>query len=191
MKQSCDDEETKKNRRSAANGVSGGQQGSVMVMAVLILALLTIIGIASSNTAIMESQIVRNAAIRKQNFYQAESGVIEAAQALENLKNTVTLKSKDRSYLNNTGNAPWLINDNSVDMTDRTVWDDDNANNDDNAETCSINGDTHFAVVQVNVAKKSSLGMENPDQLYEYAVYGLYDGADGEAFIEAGFKKRF
>jgi Tfp pilus assembly protein PilX len=171
---------------------SDGEKGSVMIMAILILALLTIIGICSSNTSVMESRIVRNMAIRKQNFYRAESAVMVAAQALEDLKNTTLLDSKDRNQLNTSG-CPWLINDNSVDMTSRGNWDSDQANNDDNAAVAAIDptNNTRFAVVRVNVAKKSSLGMENPDQLYEYAVYGLCSDNSGEAFIEAGFKKRY
>ena len=166
------------------------EQGSVMIMAILILALLTIIGICSTNTSVMESQVVRNAAIRKQNFYRAESAVIQAAQELDNLKNTTILNSKSRSYLNASG-CPWLINDNSVNMTEESSWDHDDADNDDNAETAAINPNVYYAVVRVNVAKKASLGMENPDQLYEYAVYGLCNDTGGEALIEAGFKKRF
>ncbi len=166
------------------------EQGSVMVMAILILALLTIIGICSTNTSVMESQIVRNTAIRKQNFYRAEAAVIQAAQSLQNLKNTTILNSNSRSYLNGSG-YPWLINDNSVNMTDRSNWDHDDADNDDNAETAAIDPNVYYAVVRVNVAKKASLGMENPDQLYEYAVYGLCSDTGGEALIEAGFKKRY
>jgi len=190
MQQICYNQRFESNRLLFVKRLSGNEQGSVMVMAILILALLTIIGICSSNTSVMESQIVRNASIRKLNFYRAESAVIQGAQELEDLRNTTVLDSESRPYLNSNG-APWLNNDNSVDMTDRSGWDGDNANNDDNAETATIDPNTIFAVVRVNVAQRSSLGMENPDQLYEYAVYGLCNGNGSEAFIEAGFKKRY
>lgn len=181
---------TEMKKKRPVEQLLGNEQGSVMVMAILILALLTIIGICSTNTSVMESQIVRNTAVRKQNFYRAEAAVIQAAQSLEDLKNTTILNSKSRSYLNTSG-FPWLINDNSVDMTDRTAWDHDDADGDDNAETAAIDPSVYYAVVRVNVAKKASLGMENPDQLYEYAVYGLCQDTGGEALIEAGFKKRY
>ena len=169
---------------------SSGEQGSVMIMAIMILALLTIIGICSSNTSVTESQVVRNMAIHKQNFYRAESAVMQAAQSLENLRNTAVLKSEDRDSLNQWG-YPWLINDNSLSMSVRNNWDCDGEDDDDTAAVATIDPNTLFAVKRVNVAKKSSLGMENPDQLYEYAVYGRCTDTGGEAFIEAGFKKRY
>ena len=165
-----------KNTRQILNN----ERGSVIVFAILILAILTIIGISSSNTSIMESQIVRNEAVQRQNFYRAESGVIEAAQQLKDLENPSVLEANAR---------PWL-NSNSADMAQIANWDASGDSND-NAQTSALVPNTSYSTVRVNVAKKASLGMENPDQLYEYAIYGLYNGSDGQAFIEAGFKKRY
>lgn len=164
-----------KNTRQILNN----ERGSVIVFAILILAILTIIGISSSNTSIMESQIVRNEAVRRQNFYRAESGVIEAAQQLKDLENPSVLEANAR---------PWL-NSNSADMAQIANWDYSGDSND-NAKASSL-PNTAYTTVRVNVARRASLGMENPDQLYEYAIYGLCNGNNGLAFIEAGFKKRY
>ena len=50
------------------------ENGSVMVIALLILVLLTIIGITSTRTSMTESNIVANYQINGMNFYAAESG---------------------------------------------------------------------------------------------------------------------
>ena len=58
--------------------------GSVFVLALIMLMLLTLIGIAASRTASIEMQVSGNDIIYKQNFYIAEAGAMEAAQNLEN-----------------------------------------------------------------------------------------------------------
>jgi len=50
------------------------ENGSIIVVAVLILALLSIIGVSSVRTSITEQQISTNMLIHKMNFYAAESG---------------------------------------------------------------------------------------------------------------------
>jgi len=51
------------------------EQGSVIIIAVMVLALLTIIGISSMKTSITEQQISTNHLIYNMNFYAAESGI--------------------------------------------------------------------------------------------------------------------
>ena len=59
------------------------EEGSAIVIALIILVLLTMIGISATDNTVIELQIVRNEAIYRQNFYKAEGAVIEAAQILE------------------------------------------------------------------------------------------------------------
>lgn len=58
------------------------QNGSVIVVTLLVLALMTIIGISSSNTVIQELFITRNVGFYKQNIYIGESVINEAIQDL-------------------------------------------------------------------------------------------------------------
>ena len=51
------------------------EEGFVIIIAVLILALLSIIGITAVNTSMMESHIVANMEIHYMEFYAAESGI--------------------------------------------------------------------------------------------------------------------
>jgi len=56
------------------------QSGSVILLAMLILLLMTIIGISATNTSITESYIIRNVGIHKQNISMVESAALELAQ---------------------------------------------------------------------------------------------------------------
>jgi Tfp pilus assembly protein PilX len=60
------------------------EKGSVIIMAMMILVLLTIIGIAATNTSIYESQIIGNEHRYQIDFYVADSGWKEGAMWLEN-----------------------------------------------------------------------------------------------------------
>lgn len=62
------------------------QQGSVIVIALVILVLLTIIGIAATNTSTTEVQITTNALLYNTAFYTAESGIEAGRAALNNIK---------------------------------------------------------------------------------------------------------
>lgn len=60
------------------------ESGYVLVMAIMILAILMIAGIMSSNTSITDIGIARNTIIHSQNAYAAESAAMTGVQALEN-----------------------------------------------------------------------------------------------------------
>jgi len=49
------------------------EEGSAIVIAVMILMVVTIIGVSSTNTTTVELQIVRNDGIYKENLYLAEA----------------------------------------------------------------------------------------------------------------------
>lgn len=61
-------------------------QGSVIIIAVMILALLTVIGISATNTSTTEVQISTNAVLHNIAFYTADSGIAAGRAALNNLK---------------------------------------------------------------------------------------------------------
>ena len=55
------------------------QQGSVVLIALIILVLLTVLGISATSTTDMELQMVRNVNEYRRNFYVTEGGGIEVA----------------------------------------------------------------------------------------------------------------
>ncbi len=156
------------------------EEGTVMVIALLMLALLTIIGISGTNTAVTELQIVGNDARYRQNFYRAEAAVMEAAQMSENAP-VDTLR--DRTF--NTAGYEWLTgrNVNASDMTVTANWIAGT-----NSAAATFAG-TMYSVVEEGVLG-GSLDVSGT-QLYEYTIYGLCNVNNGESFIEVGYKMRF
>ena len=66
--------------------IINNQQGSVIIMAVIILVLLSIIGIAATNTSTTEMKITTNTLLHNVAFYTADSGIAAGRAALNNLK---------------------------------------------------------------------------------------------------------
>ena len=58
----------------------------MIIMAVIILALLTVIGISATNTSTTEVQVSTNAVLHNIAFYTADSGIEAGRAALNNLK---------------------------------------------------------------------------------------------------------
>ncbi len=67
------------------NLIFKNEQGSTIIVAMLVLVFLTIVGIAATNTSIFESQIVGNEHRYQIDFYVADSGWKEGAMWLESL----------------------------------------------------------------------------------------------------------
>lgn len=63
-----------------ASAILGNQGGSVTVMVLMILAIMTVIGIVSSDTVVTENFIVRNVGIRKQNVGLVQSALMQGLQ---------------------------------------------------------------------------------------------------------------
>ena len=162
------------------------EDGSVLVLALLMLAFLSLLGVSSTTTSTIEIQIAGNDRNFKQNFYKAEAGAMEAAQRLENETDTTVQINRTWLYL--------TLFDPAVDMTQSSNWDYDDVGGDDNAETADalIDPDrtTYFSIVDVGISGGSSLSLGSTS-LHEYAVYGLYKSTDGESLVEVGYRKRF
>ena len=66
--------------------IINNEQGSVIVMAVVILVLLTVIGISATNTSTTEVQVSTNAVLHNIAFYTADSGIAAGRAALNEIK---------------------------------------------------------------------------------------------------------
>ena len=81
-------------------------KGSVIIMAIMILVLLTIIGIAATTTSIFESQIIGNEHRYQIDFYVADSGWKEGALSLEDSgAPPATVNPGGYNIIRNWGNA--------------------------------------------------------------------------------------
>ena len=66
--------------------IINNQQGSVIIMAIIVLAMLSIIGIAATSTSTTEVQVSTNAMLHNIAFYTADSGIAAGRATLNNVK---------------------------------------------------------------------------------------------------------
>ncbi len=101
------------------------ENGSAIVIALMLLSLLTVMGIWSTRKSNIETLIAGNEVARNQTFYRTEGGVIEGGFAI-----------KDAAASDLTAWAPvWLTEKSAaLDMTDPDNWDFDHVGGDDTAE---------------------------------------------------------
>lgn len=106
------------------------QTGSAMVIALMVLLLLTLAGIAATNLAVTESFIVRNSGIHKQNLQLAEMA------ALEGLREILTRNGAEELIAGAASAPVWI--------RDRNLWN--------NNPTLNLAGDDSFPLTVVNSA---------------------------------------
>ena len=107
----------------------GNENGSAIVLALMLLSLLTVMGIWSTRKSNIETLIAGNEVARKQTFFRTEGGVIEGGFAIEEAV-TGDLSSRAPVWLTEASIAP--------DMTDPANWDFDLADGNDTAAPTSI-----------------------------------------------------
>ena len=164
--------------------IVSNESGSAMVMAMVILAVLTILGISSINTSTIELQIVHNEKIYQQNFYQAESAAIEGVQKLEDVGSSDTALAQTWCKKSSDDYDDDYDDYDASDTDDPEVWTD--ADPDDN-----LGIDATVSVVLKGRDPTSSLNMA-PDSKskYMYKIRGYGKADNGKVLIEIGYKIR-
>ena len=150
--------------------------GSITVIALLILSLLTVIGFSALNTANTELKIAQNDSLYRKNFFKAEGAAIEAAQRIENEKLTPeNLAATEDGWIQESG----------FEIENTTVMETVSA-------AASVGDDATYAAISRGIASGSSLVMTEASSLHEFAVHGLYNNPyKGVVHIEIGYKTRF
>ncbi|MGD9330774.1 MAG: pilus assembly PilX N-terminal domain-containing protein [Desulfobacterales bacterium] len=156
--------------------------GSAIVLALMMLSLLTVMGIWSTRKSNMETLIAGNEVARKQTFFRTEGGVIEGGFSIEEA-DTLDLKARTPAWL--------FAADTADDMTKAENWDFDLVGGDDNAVPTTLDPEVGFCALDKGVMAGDSLVMTNATQVRSYAVYSFHDSDLGQALIEAGYKRRF
>ena len=87
------------------------ENGSVMVVAIMILVLLTIVGMAAMNTSTTESQLATNTLLYERSFYAAEAG-FEHAKGV--LKVPYTEQNQANTALGNPGSWSFVLDGSDV-----------------------------------------------------------------------------
>jgi Tfp pilus assembly protein PilX len=156
------------------------ESGSAIVLAIMILVIVSIIGIESSNTSSLEVQIASAERDAKINFYRAEGAAMEAAQRVQN---AIADDLRSRA-------AVWLNGD-AVDLEDTAQWNYDNSGTDDTAEQSTIDANAFYGVIDAGITARTSLDMTQLSQLHTFRVFGRYVATNQGSFVEMGYRKRF
>jgi len=147
------------------------EQGSVLIVALVVLALFTLLSISSTATTNMEIRITGNENIQKENLYAAEAAAMRCAQDMQD----TDLRVSSPTYLNPINSATQSQSD-----------------------ICSLNNTpftelpatTAFASVSQGIASGSSLDMTKT-RVHEYSVYGWCDRNRNLVIVEIGYRKAF
>ncbi len=158
------------------HGPFKGDGGTILPIALVLLLLLTMIGIAATMTSEVEIRIAGNELTYKQNLYFAEGSAMTGVQELENEPDT---SLKDLSL-------PWLHASlpNST-ITSVTNWI--------LAEDLKLDeGEGWYLAVYQGIDPGGSLDIGGTTStLHKYTIYGRSRRDNGEAIIEVGYKRRF
>jgi type IV pilus assembly protein PilX len=155
------------------------EEGSIMPIALVLLLLLTMIGIAATMTSEVEIKIAGNEIAYKENLYFAEGSAMTGVQTLQNADTGVL---KDLSLPGLHGSLP------DANITSATNWDPDNAEK----ALADEGGYTGYLAVYQGIAPDGSLDIGGTtSSLHNYTIYGRSARHNGEAIIEVGYKRRF
>lgn len=156
---------------------TGSENGSVMLIALLIMALLTIIGVSAINDTTTELQIARNDAIYKINFFQADGSVRQGVQMLEDTADPET------NLIPSSSSITWLQD---------IGYDPDQTWVAAGSDFTGIRGNTAgYSAEFRGIAGGSGKDMTASTNLYEYRVYGRSSYNGGDCMVMSGYRIRF
>jgi Tfp pilus assembly protein PilX len=151
------------------------ENGIALIVALMLLVLLTLLGMAATTTAVLEIQIAGNDKVYKQNFYMAEAAAYEAAYEMAAEDNpTAELQGggADKGF--------WLKDKgNTIDYTDLNNWKPEvNAR-------IAVNSEAAFAAKYI---KKYNAVMTDTYSMRLFKIYGHSKSEGGHSLVEIGLK---
>jgi hypothetical protein len=154
------------------------EDGSVLIVALIILVLLTLLGMFASRTSEVEIQIAGNDLKYKRNLYSAEAVAMECVQ---------TVKDAD---LLDPSSLTWLHALGSVtrdDVLDDTFWAG-------NSQQSAADSNARYMAVEEGIADETSLDMTK-SKVHTFAIYGRWHNNanqnEGRGIVNVGYKKAF
>lgn len=150
------------------------EKGSIIIIALILLMLVTLMGVSITQTASIEMRVAGNERDYKQNFYLAEAAAMEALQRLDNAGED-DLKPATTTF-------GWLY-DTSTDLEDKPTMAASGV-------VSPLDPNTRYGAVARGITGGASLSMTSTSQLFSFDAYG-YSEDRGRAHIVAGYKRRF
>ena len=142
-----------------ASLLSKNEEGTVMVVSMLILVLLTIAGVAAVTSSTVELQIAGNEKTYKENFFRAEGAIMENAQIIEDASGADLRDPDDHDWLHGL-NA--LSNE---DVKDPNTW------SSGNYTESVLYPNTFYMSVYRGITRGGSLDVTKT-RVHEFGLYG-------------------
>ena len=176
------------------------EEGSVLIIALIMIVLLTIIGISASKTSEIEIMIAGNERVAKENFYLAEGSVRRSVMILENtdLKNSAPywlltddvpgdglteFKTGGSTLPASVGAANILAVEDQI--SGATNWTDTFSQS-----LADMNGDARCIALKKGLAGQTSAKATGPLP-YDHVVYGKSDYKGGLGLVAVGYRKAY
>ena len=164
-----------------ATAILKNENGALMIlMTVMFLVLLTVISIAASRTATVETLVARNESAYQRCFYNSEGAIMQAVDELDN-----DVNPKD-------GLPAWMGEDSSK-INDTTVfayWEEEAGTGEVVPETAAVDATgTELMAVHLGVLPGNSLDMSKPTK-HAFSVYGRCD-KDGIVLLTVGYNNAY
>lgn len=158
--------------------------GSIVLIAVLMLLAISIFGIVSLNTSAVELYIARNERDLREILYLAESAAMEGVQRLLDTK-TIDLEETHLFWHHSITD----LADMEIDFRNPAHWK-LNGDAEDNGCPSSISPHTYMAAVEWDVATGGSL-VVTESRLYVNRIYGLCRKNGADDIVEIGYRLRY
>jgi len=152
------------------------ENGSVMILALALLMLLTLIGISATRTSMIEIQIAGAKKTHTEHLFLAEGAAMQCAQDMAGNPNLLT----NTTYVNDERTK----SENQIQDLIRNL-------NFTNSLTSSIpasSGTSGYATLYQGVVGSIKMGQPN---LHAYAVYGWHNTPQGLVIVELGYRTAF
>ena len=185
-----------------ATSILNNEGGAVIIAALMVLVLLTIIGITSTNVSNTEVKIATHELIHQQNLYQAEGATLIALEEMEKLANP---KEADPSWLWQRTDSDSMFTDFEPEMAyDGALWNGGSfeyevegtmttITPDSTPETVdgALFSDTRYFAVYRGILPKEPLEI-GVTKRYRYDIYGRCAPRNrGAVAVEIGYVKAF
>lgn len=162
----------------------GYENGSVLLIVMLVLSLMTVIGLSMSKTSIIEMRISNNQTIYKQNFYQTEAAIGEGMQELEE----TDLYANPPGWMQPLGSpilTTGVAGTELVDVYSDLIW-----NNPANSQPSASFPAAQMMSAYRGVVPGGSLDL-GASTIHAYDVYGRSRQNNGLAIIKMAYRKAF
>lgn len=159
-------------------------RGSAIVMVLLVMAALTVLGVMSMHSGLIELQLVRNGKEGTKRFYLAESAALEGIQRIADT-DSIDLEDKILQW----HHAMVDVEKSEIDFRKPEAWRKDGKKGD-NAISGTVEKNVYIAAVEWRLATGSS-AIVTGSRLYMNRIYGLCNRDEHPFIVEVGYYKRY